>query len=73
MIQDALKARWKHFRKELSYRWNELSSDDIDRIDGRRDDLVSLLETRYGFARIRAEKEVDAFVSEFEDRLRGAS
>jgi len=73
MIQDALKAKWKHFRKELNYRWNQLSSDDIDRIDGKRDNLVSLLERRYGFARVRAEKEVDHFVNEFEDKLRRAS
>jgi uncharacterized protein YjbJ (UPF0337 family) len=73
MIQDVLKAKWKQFRKELRYQWSQLSPDDIDHIDGKRDDLVSILERRYGFARGRAEKEVDTFVNEFEDKLRRAS
>jgi uncharacterized protein YjbJ (UPF0337 family) len=73
MSQDALKAKWKQFRKELNYYWNQLSSDDIDTVDGKRDNLVVLLERRYGYAHRRAEKEVDAFVTEFEDKLRKAS
>jgi len=72
-MQDSLKAKWKHFRKELNYRWNQLDSEDVDRVDGNRDTLVSLLERRYGFARGRAEKEVDSFLNEVEDKLRRAS
>ncbi len=73
MNQDVLKAKWKQVRKELDYQWNELSSDELDRIEGKRDNLVFLLERRYGFARGRSEKEVDLFVNEFEDKLRRAS
>jgi len=73
MIQDVLKAKWKHFRKELRYQWSLLTSDDIDHIDGKRDNLVTVLERRYGFARGRAEKEVETFVNDFEDKLRRAS
>jgi len=32
-----------------------------------------LLESRYGYARRRAEKEVERVVTEFEDKLRRAS
>ena len=73
MNQDVLKTKWKQFRKELDYQWNQLSSDELDGIDGKRDDLVFLLERRYGFAHGRAAKEVDLFVSEFEDKLKRAS
>jgi uncharacterized protein YjbJ (UPF0337 family) len=73
MKQDLLEARWKQVRKELDYQWNKLSSDELDQIDGKRDNFVFLLERRYGFARTRAEKEVDLFVEEFEARLRKAS
>jgi len=70
---DALKAKWKQFRKELNYRWNQLSSHDIDDVNGRRENLVALLERRYGFAHRRAQAEVDLFVTEFEEKLRKAS
>ena len=73
MQQDVLRAKWKHFRNEINDHWSELSSDDLDQINGRRDNLVVLLESRYGYARRRAEKEVERVVTEFEDKLRRAS
>ena len=73
MRQDVLRAKWKHFRNEINDHWTELSSDDLDQINGRRDNLVVLLESRYGYARRRAEKEVERVVTEFEDKLRRAS
>ena len=70
---DFIGAKWKQFRKEINYHWNQLSSDDLDRIDGRRDHLVVLLESKYGYARRRAEREVERVVAEFVDKLRKAS
>jgi len=70
---DVLRAKWKKFRNELNYHWTELSPDDLDRIDGKRDNLVYLLERRYGYARRRAEREVERVMAEFEDKLRRAS
>ena len=72
-MQDVLRARWKKFRSELNHELNQLTTDDLDQIDGKRDNLVFLLESRYGYARRRAEREAERFVSEFEDRLRRAS
>ena len=70
---DVLRSKWKLFRNEINDHWSELSSDDIDRLDGRRDNLVILLKRRYKYARRRAEREVDRIIAEFEDRLRKAS
>jgi hypothetical protein len=72
MRKDVLRIKWKHFRNEITYNWTELTSDDLDRINGRRD-LIVLLECRYGYARRRAEREVERVVTEFEDKLRLAS
>jgi uncharacterized protein YjbJ (UPF0337 family) len=73
MHGDVLRTRWKHFRNEINAHWAELSSDDLDRIDGRRDNLVVLLESKYGYARGRAEREVERVVTDFELKLRRAS
>ena len=70
---DVLRAKWKQFRNEVNCHWTELGSDDLDRIDGTRDNLVVLLERKYGYARRRAEREVERVVTEFEDKLRRAS
>ena len=73
MQKDFLAAKWKLFRNEINYHWTQLSSDDLDGIDGRRDNLVGLLESKYGYARRRAEREVERVLTEFEDKLRKAS
>jgi uncharacterized protein YjbJ (UPF0337 family) len=73
MYRDVLRKKWKHFRNEINAHWTELSSDDLDQIDGRRDNLVILLERKYGYARGRAEREVERVVTDFELRLRRAS
>jgi uncharacterized protein YjbJ (UPF0337 family) len=73
MQHDVLRNKWKHFRSEINCHWTELTSDDLDQINGRRDNLVILLESRYGFARRRAEREVERVVKDFEDMLRRAS
>ena len=70
---DVLAAKWKKFRKEVHYHWTQLSSDDVDHVEGRRDNLVVLLQSKYGYARKRAEREVERVVTEFEDKLRRAS
>jgi len=73
MYQNVLRTKWKQFRNEINGHWTELSPEDLDRIAGKRDNLVILLESRYGYARRRAEREVERVVTEFEDKLRRAS
>ena len=48
----------------------QLTTSDIDECSADRSKLPIFLETRYGYARRRAEKEADIFIGEFHDRLR---
>ncbi len=73
MQNDTLAAKWKQFRNEINHEWTQLSSGEVDGVNGRRDDLVCLLQNKYGYARCRAEREIERVVTEFEARLRRAS
>jgi uncharacterized protein YjbJ (UPF0337 family) len=73
MPNDVLQTKWKHFRNEINDHWTELSPGDLDQVNGRRDNLVILLESKYGYAKRRAEREVERVVTEFEIKLRRAS
>jgi uncharacterized protein YjbJ (UPF0337 family) len=73
MQRDFLTTNWKHFRNEINDHWAQLSDEDLDQVNGRRDDLVGLLESKYGFTRRRAESEVERVVTEFEDKVRKAA
>jgi hypothetical protein len=63
----------KHLRSEANSQWSLLTPEDLLGFDGQREDLVRLLETRYGFAKLRAEREVDLFLHEFQDKVRKSS
>jgi uncharacterized protein YjbJ (UPF0337 family) len=44
---------------EVKEWWGKLTDDDLTRVDGNRDKLVGLLQERYGYAKERAEQEID--------------
>jgi hypothetical protein len=60
-------------RGELSVRWEQLTEADLEQCISDRTRLIEVLQTRYGFARRRAEKEVDLFYGDFYNRLRLAA
>lgn len=40
-------------------KWGDLTGDELDKIEGKREQLVGLVQTRYGRAKDEAEREVD--------------
>jgi uncharacterized protein YjbJ (UPF0337 family) len=62
MNWDQIEGNWLHFKGELKQNWVKLTDEDITRISGRRGELVSRLQERYGFAQSEAEREVGAWL-----------
>lgn len=65
MNDDILAGKWKQVRGHLQEWWGELTNDDIDEIEGRRDVLVGKLQERYGWSKRRAEKEIETQLGSF--------
>lgn len=63
MNEDILKGSWKELRGKVKEQWGELTDDDLDKIDGKRDQMVGLLQKKYGYTRQQAESQYDDFVS----------
>lgn len=59
MNQDMIKGNWKQLKGKAKQHWGKLTDDDIDRIEGHKDELVGKLQERYGYDRAKAQKEVD--------------
>jgi uncharacterized protein YjbJ (UPF0337 family) len=59
MNSDQLKGKWKQLKGSVKERWGKLTDDDIDVIDGQHDQLIGVIQERYGIARDAAQKEVD--------------
>jgi len=46
-------------RGKAKQRWGELTDDELDQINGKRDELEGQIQRRYGYAKDRARTEVD--------------
>lgn len=66
MNWENLKGNWQQVKGKVKEQWGSLTDDDLDVIEGKRDQLVGTLQKRYGIARNEAERQV----KEFESALR---
>ena len=48
MNWDTVKGQWKQFHGQVKEKWGKLTDDDLDRIEGKRDQLLSSVQKRYG-------------------------
>jgi uncharacterized protein YjbJ (UPF0337 family) len=61
MNWDQIKGDWKNFKGKLREKWGELTDDDVDVINGQREQLVGSLQKRYGVAKEEAQRQVQEF------------
>lgn len=62
MNWDQIKGRWQQFRGSVKEQWGKLTDDDLDVIDGQREQLVGRLQERYGMAREQAEHAIEEWL-----------
>jgi uncharacterized protein YjbJ (UPF0337 family) len=63
MNEDILKGKWHELRGEVKARWGKITDDDLTVISGRSEKLLGVLQTRYGYAKDKAETEYKDFLS----------
>lgn len=59
MNEDILKGQWKQIRGKSKEWWGKLTNDDLDQIDGNREQLIGKLQERYGYTKDKAAREVN--------------
>ena len=61
MNWDQIQGNWKQFSGKVKEKWGKLTDDDLTVVAGKRDQLAGILQKKYGYAKDRAEKELDDF------------
>ena len=62
MDWDSIEGMWKQAKSKVKEKWDKLTDEDLDVIEGRRDRLEGKIQQRYGFAIDHVRKEVDDWV-----------
>lgn len=59
MNWDRIEGNWMQFKGKVKEKWGDLTDDDLDRMAGKRDQLVGRIQEQYGIAKDEAERQVD--------------
>ncbi len=62
MNWDQVEGKWTTLKGKAQQRWGKLTEDDLQVIEGRREELIGRLQNRYGDNKEKLEKEVDAWM-----------
>ena len=61
MTRNQLEGRWEQVKGRAQVTWGRLTDQDLDLIAGRHDELVGILQERYGLMRHELERQVSRF------------
>ena len=63
MNWDQISGKWKEFKGHARARWADMTDSDFEKIGGKKDELAGWLQKKYGYAKDRADREIDDFAS----------
>lgn len=79
MDKKAMQVKWKQARKEwkktrraLKKQWDKLTDEDVYQIDDQIDNMVELLQKRYGHSWEDATAELEHYLTDYRDRTQEA-
>ena len=66
MNKDEFEGKWKQIRGQARQWWGKLTDDDLERVGGKFEQFVGVVQEKYGYTREVAETEINKRVAEFE-------
>lgn len=58
MNWDQIKGNWTEYKGKIKAKWGDLTDDDLDKMEGKRDELVGKIQQRYGLSKEEADQQV---------------
>ena len=68
MNRDTLKGQWMQVKGKVRQQWGKLTDDEVDQMQGNAEQLIGKIQERYGYERAQAEREVDRWLTDMEQR-----
>ena len=73
MNDDILEGQWKQVKGSVRNWWGKLTDDDVDRIAGKSEKLVGLLQERYGWTKERANEEFTTRLAQYDAEMKAST
>ena len=67
MNWDRIEGNWKEFKGKAQTQWGKLTNDDLDVIDGRREELAGRIQKVYGVSKDEADRQITDFADTLGD------
>lgn len=64
MNRNNFEREWENVRSDVQIKWNKLTDEDIEMINGDYEQLIATIEQRYNCSRAQAEREIQNWKSE---------
>ncbi|MFL6649828.1 MAG: CsbD family protein [Sulfurifustaceae bacterium] len=61
MDWNQIEGNWKQLKGKIKAKWGDLTDDEIDVINGRREELLGKIQKAYGIGKDEAERQVRDF------------
>jgi len=63
MNWDTIEGNWKQFKGKVQQQWGNLTDDDLDKVEGKQEELAGLIQKRYGKSKEEAEVAVNDWLA----------
>lgn len=67
MNKEQWSGNWKQIKGKVKEAWANLTDDDIEAVQGKRDQLAGKIEERYGIAKEEAQQQLEEFENKNRD------
>jgi uncharacterized protein YjbJ (UPF0337 family) len=67
MNKDQIEGNWKQLKGIVKQQWGKLTDDQIDLIEGRREELAGKIQEAYGLSKAEAEEQISQWVKQSEN------
>lgn len=57
-----VEGNWKEYKGKVKHMWRDFTDEELDVIEGTREELVGWLQLKYGYARAQAAEQADTWV-----------
>ena len=70
MNKDIFEGKWKEVSGQFKEWWGKLTDDDLEQAGGNTEQILGLLQQKYGYTREHAEQEFNARLAEVKENIK---